>query len=186
MKMKEKKIRKTWKGILCLVIIVMMLCGSTMVFAETGELTTQCIDANAFISDPWGTVGNQWHIPLVTVYIKRCRYSHDMLDEAKNFTLNIPLKGHLDPRTSIFGSKSGRDMDKIKESGISLLESKFVPSPALDIPSLILECKVIYRQEQNLALVEDPRAKRSYPLGTDQHCPHTMYQAEVLRAYIHE
>lgn len=58
MKMKEKKIRKTWKGILCLVIIVMMLCGSTMVFAETGELTTQCIDANAFISDPWGTVGN--------------------------------------------------------------------------------------------------------------------------------
>ena len=56
--MKEKKIRKTWKGILCLVVIVMMLCGSTMVFAETGELTTQCIDANAFISDPWGTVGN--------------------------------------------------------------------------------------------------------------------------------
>ena len=58
MKMKEIKYRKTWKGILCFVIIVLMLCGNTMVFAETGVLTTQCIDANAFISDPWGAMGN--------------------------------------------------------------------------------------------------------------------------------
>lgn len=159
--------------------IVRGILDGTVLIVKTEKKTNALLIA-------WGTVGNQWHIPLVTVYIKRCRYSHDTLDEAKNFTLNIPLKGHLDPRTNIFGSKSGRDMDKIKESGIPLLESKCVPSPALDIPSLILECKVVYRQEQDLALVEDPRAKRSYPLGTDQHCPHTMYQAEVLRAYIHE
>lgn len=56
--MKEKKNRKTWKGFLCLVVVVMMLCSFTMVFAEAGELTTQCIDANEFIADPWGTVGN--------------------------------------------------------------------------------------------------------------------------------
>lgn len=135
----------------------------------------------------WGQVGNQWHIPLVTVYIKRSRYSHGLIDEAMNFTLNIPLGDRLDERTHIFGSRSGRDLDKIKESGIPLLQSKTVPSPALDVPSLVLECRVIYRQEQDFSCINDGRPMRSYPESNPkEHQPHTMYQAEVLRAYIHE
>ena len=58
LRMKENKNRKKWKGILCILFIVIMLCSSTMAFAENLEMTTQCINTNSFLSDPWGTVGD--------------------------------------------------------------------------------------------------------------------------------
>ncbi|MCX5783133.1 MAG: flavin reductase family protein, partial [Elusimicrobia bacterium] len=70
------------------------------------------------------------------------RYSHDGIDFHKEFVVNYPspeqAKGAM-----LCGTKSGRDMDKIKEGGFKLVPSLIVKTPTIENSLLALECKVV-------------------------------------------
>ena len=64
----------------------------------------------------WGTMGVEWGKPIFVAYVRESRYTHQMLDESGEFTVNVPL-GAVDNRIlSVCGTKSGRDMDKVDEA----------------------------------------------------------------------
>lgn len=69
----------------------------------------------------WGTIGVIWFKPVMIVYIKPERYTWKFMEENDYFTVSFFGKKHR-KQMGFFGSKSGRDFDKTKETGFHPIE----------------------------------------------------------------
>ena len=115
-----------------------------------------------------------------------------MLLKHGEFTINIPLsKGHS-KEIGYIGTHSGRDFDKIKELGLHLESGENVFVPAIKEFPLTLECKVVYKQTQDLNALEESFKKSYYPVDKESidtganKDPHTAFYGEIVNAYIVE
>ena len=136
----------------------------------------------------WGTLGVQWGKPIFIVFVRQSRHTKTLLDKNGEFTINVPLKG-TDRKAALgfCGSKSGRDVDKIKELGLTLEEPETISVPAIKEFPITLECRVVYKQDQDLSVLEEDKCRRYYAPGTANDGDyHTAYYGEVLSAYIIE
>ena len=104
------------------------------------------------------------HPPLVVVSIAPARYSHGLIEKTKEFVLNVPTMEKL-KETFFCGRKSGRDVDKFKETGLTPLPARKVKAPIIKECVAHLECK-LYKQVQ----------------AGD----HTLFIGEVVAAYADE
>ena len=79
-------------------------------------------------------------------------------------------------------------MDKIRELNLTLEEPETVSVPAIRELPLTLECKVIYKQDQDPAAINAEATERYYP--KNQQFPegdyHTAYFGQITAAYIVE
>ena len=145
-----------------------------------GEVNTMTIG--------WGTLGVEWKKPLFTVFVRQSRHTKALLDKNGEFTINVPLKD-MDRKNILgfCGSKSGRDVDKIKELDLHLEEPDVISVPGIKELPLTLECRVVYQQDQDLSKLDEDKRLRYYKPGThDDGDFHTAYYGEVLAAYIIE
>lgn len=150
-------------------------------------LTTQSGGKVNTMTISWGSLGIEWGKPIFTTFVRESRYTKLALDENGAFTVNIPY-GDFDKKILSFcGSKSGRDVDKIKELGLTLEKGDAVSVPAIKELPLTLECRVIYKQTQDLSQIPKEAQEMFYPKDA-QGCPdiHTAYYGEIVRAYIVE
>ncbi|MGB9741167.1 MAG: flavin reductase family protein [Candidatus Bathyarchaeia archaeon] len=99
--------------------------------------------------------------PLVAVSIAPRRYSHRLIEETKEFVVNIPTIEILD-EISLCGTVSGRDHDKFKETGLTPLPAKKVNAPIIKECVAHLECKL----------------HSQFPAGD-----HTIFVGEIVEAY---
>ena len=91
----------------------------------------------------WGHFGIIWGEPTFVVYVREHRYTKPQLDKTMEFTLSIPLD-KPDPLISkVCGSLSGRDVDKVKEANLTLMEAETNHTPAVAEYPLTLECTVV-------------------------------------------
>ena len=135
----------------------------------------------------WGTLGNQWHKPIYTVFVRQSRHTKKLLDETGEFTVNVPLDSSAKKILGICGTVSGRDLDKIAHLGLTLEEPEQIGVPGIKELPLTLECKVIYQQDQVLEKINDENRTRYYEPGTkDEKDFHTAYYGQVVAAYIIE
>ena len=145
-------------------------------------LTTKVGDQVNTMTIGWGTIGVDWSRPVFIAYVRESRYTHDMLEKCGEFTVNIPM-GDVDKKIlGICGTKSGRDMDKIQELGLHLVESDHVSVPGIKELPLTLECKVLYKEEQDLSRIPSDIIERYYPNGDHHH----VYYGQIVGAYIIE
>ena len=79
---------------------------------------------------------------LIMVSIDHRRYSHEGIQMHKEFVLNYPSEDQAEAAW-ICGTKSGRDIDKIKLAGLKLVNSKAVKVPTIDGVTVAFECKVV-------------------------------------------
>lgn len=79
---------------------------------------------------------------LILISIDFRRYSYEGIDYHKEFVINYPNENQV-KGAEICGSKSGRDMDKIKEAGFTLVSSQKVKTPTIEDSTVSLECKLI-------------------------------------------
>ena len=135
----------------------------------------------------WGHVGIEWGKSIFVAYVRESRHTKTMLENHGEFTINIPV-GNVDSNIlAVCGRKSGRDMDKIKELGLHLVESDVVSVPGIEELPLTLECKVIYKQKQNLSAIPEDIIKRYYPADdTGFQDYHYTYYGEIVNAYLIE
>ena len=90
----------------------------------------------------WGTFGVNWSKPVFVTYVREGRFTRELLDANPEFTVNVPI-GDFDRKIiAVCGGKSGRDMDKIREAGITPVDAEKVTAPAIKEFPLTLECKV--------------------------------------------
>ena len=150
-------------------------------------LTTKADDTVNTMTIGWGHLGVEWSKPIFVAYVRQSRHTKKMLDENPEFTINVPL-GAIDKNIlGICGTKSGRDIDKIKALGLTLEEGETVDVPGIRQLPLTLECKVIYKQDQEPAAIERSCDERYYAKGTPNEGDyHTAYYGLVTKAYIIE
>ena len=140
----------------------------------------------------WGHIGIEWSKPIFVAYVRESRYTKELVENHGEFTINMPM-GDIDSNIiRICGTKSGRDLDKIKELGLTLVDSDNVSVPGIRELPLTLECKVIYKQKQDLSAIPEDILARYYPQipGADfdgqNRDYHYAYYGEIVGAYIIE
>ncbi len=79
--------------------------------------------------------------PMLSVSIRKERYSYDIIKETGEFVVNLTTK-RLVRETDYCGVKSGRDIDKFKECKLTPCESEVVACPGIAESPVNLECKV--------------------------------------------
>ncbi len=136
----------------------------------------------------WGKLGIEWGKPIFVIYVRESRHTKAMLEKNPEFTINVPLDGCDKNILAVCGTKSGRDMDKIRELNLTLEEPETISVPAIRELPLTLECKVIYKQDQDPAAINAEATERYYP--KNQQFPegdyHTAYFGQITAAYIVE
>ena len=65
----------------------------------------------------WGSIGVSWKMPIFTVYVKDERYTYEFMQTTEFFTVSIIAKNLFKKFAKIYGTQSGRDLNKEKEAG---------------------------------------------------------------------
>lgn len=99
--------------------------------------------------------------PLVAISIAPKRYSHTLIEQTREFVVNIPTMKIL-KETLFCGRRSGRNYNKFKEAGLTPLPAKRVK------PSIIKEC---------VAHLEC-KLRSQFSAGD-----HTIFVGEIVEAY---
>lgn len=102
--------------------------------------------------------------PMVSISVRPERYSYPILREMGEFVINLTTR-ELAYATDYCGVKSGRDVDKFRELGLTPLSGTKVRAPLLGESPVNIECKVT----------------RMMPLGS-----HHMFLAEVMAVHADE
>lgn len=155
-------------------------------------LTTKAEDKVNTMTISWGTLGIEWNKPIFTAFVRENRFTKEQLDKNPQFTINVPV-GEFDKKIlGVCGTKSGRNVDKISELNLTLEESNNISVPGIKEFPLTLECRVIYKQEQDKNAITEENKKAFYPqdVGSSYHGAnndfHTAYYGEIVDAYIIE
>ncbi len=161
---------------------------------ECANIVTECLKKGVFLTTKagdkvnsmvigWGHIGRIWERPVFITYVRDCRYTYEMLERNPEFTINVPIKGLDKEAFRICGTKSGRDMDKIAEAGLSLEEAEVITVPGIREFPLTLECRVIYKEDQDASKLPEDIRKKFYSVETSEH---TAFYGEILAAYVIE
>jgi flavin reductase (DIM6/NTAB) family NADH-FMN oxidoreductase RutF len=79
--------------------------------------------------------------PLVVINIASKRHSHRLIEETKEFVINIPTM-NIAQETLFCGRRSGRIHDKFEETRLTTLPAKTVKPPIIKECVAHLECKL--------------------------------------------
>ena len=66
----------------------------------------------------WGGMGTIWNTPVVFLFVKPTRYTYEFVSKYDEITVSFYPEEYK-KALSIFGSKSGRDIDKPKTTGLT-------------------------------------------------------------------
>ncbi|NLZ46041.1 MAG: flavin reductase family protein [Clostridiales bacterium] len=125
----------------------------------------------------WGFMGVMWNKNCVITAIRPQRYTKEFVDSNEYFTISFFDETHKDS-LKFCGSHSGRDVDKMKETGLNPIDLK--NSVGFLEAELILVCKKLYNQEMNVdSFIEKDLANANYP-SNDYH---TVYVGEIVKAF---
>ena len=102
--------------------------------------------------------------PMLSISIRPERLSYEYIKETMEFTVNMPHRKQT-RETDFCGVRSGRQLDKIKECGFTMVEGKDINVPFIKECPVNIECKV----------------KQIIPLGT-----HDIFLAEVVGSHVNE
>jgi len=80
--------------------------------------------------------------PMVAVSVSPKRHSHHLIEETKEFVVNVPTMDILDA-VHVCGTVSGRDYDKFKEAKLTPLPAKRIKTPLIGECVANLECRLL-------------------------------------------
>ena len=158
---------------------------------QKGVLLTTAADGRSnTMAISWGTLGIEWGRLLFTTFVRTGRFTRELLDKNGEFTVNIPMRGSDPVLVGKCGTCSGRDADKFKQFGLTPEPGEKVAVPGIREYPLTLECRVIYRQEQDRAAMPAEVIAECYPenVGSENWGAnrdiHIAYVGEIVNAYI--
>jgi flavin reductase (DIM6/NTAB) family NADH-FMN oxidoreductase RutF len=122
----------------------------------------------------WGALGVLWSRPLVVVVVRPHRHTYQYMESSDSFSLCAFPEQYREV-LNMLCTKSGRDIDKVKESGLTPIALAKINSPGFAEAELILECRKTYFDDLNpehfLADYIPPLYRGDY---------HRMYFGEVV------
>jgi len=127
----------------------------------------------------WGLTGRLWGQTVFMVAVRPSRYTFELIEETGEFTVNVPPERELDDAVAYCGKVSGRDKDKLGESGFEVEKGETVRSPLVSCCVAHLECRVIGKSRLVPELLSE-EVKKSYASGNF----HTLYFGKPLRILV--
>ena len=124
----------------------------------------------------WGGLGVIWGAPAATCYIRPQRYTKEFLDREEYFTLSF-FDEKYRKALSLCGSRSGRDVDKVKECGFTV-KTASCGAPYFEEARLVLVCRKRFVQEMDPARIPEEIREKWYPARDF----HTLYIGEIVEA----
>lgn len=108
------------------------------------SVMVSCMDSDGkanIITIAWaGTVCSD--PAMVSISVRKSRYSHKLISESKEFVINLVSK-KLARACDYCGVKSGRDIDKFKEMKLNQYVSEYMDTPAIEESPVNIYCKVV-------------------------------------------
>ena len=127
----------------------------------------------------WGGFGIMWNKPVAFIFVRKSRYTHEFLDKSDSITIAF-LSDEFKNAKALFGSKSGRDLNKYEASGLHpVFEPDFngyYPKEA----DYVFKMKVLY--DTDLENMPEDIQNKFYPTNDI----HTMYVCEIKEYLIKE
>ncbi len=136
-------------------------------------LTAGTKDSFNTMTISWGGLGTLWNKPVVTAYVRTSRYTHDFMDDNEYFTVSFYPEDYKKV-LGVLGSKSGRDMDKMHESGLT--PKTVGDSMTFAEAELTLVCRKLFKQQLEVSNIPEDIAAAYYTGDA----PHDMYIGEVV------
>lgn len=128
----------------------------------------------------WGGLGVLWNKNVAFTFIRPSRYTFEFCEKEEYFTLTF-FSEEYRKALSFCGTKSGRDYDKCKETGLTpRFDEK---APYFEEASLVVVCKKLYAQDMDKACVCDDVVTTNYGENEPMH---KMYVGEIVKAYVKE
>ena len=127
----------------------------------------------------WGGFGILWRKPVATIYVRPQRHTYQFVEREDVFSLSFFGKGYR-KALNLCGTKSGRDCDKVSESGITPIVTPG-STIAFKEARLILECKKLYADNIEPQFFVDKRIDGSVYPTKDYH---RFYIAEITGCWL--
>lgn len=127
----------------------------------------------------WGGVGELWGRDVVFVFVRPQRYTYEFMEKYDRFTLSF-FGGAQKKALGVCGAKSGREIDKCKETG--LVPADAFGGVTFEQAKTVLVCKKIAFQDLDPAGFLDSSIMDTYALKDF----HRMYVGAVENVLISE
>jgi flavin reductase (DIM6/NTAB) family NADH-FMN oxidoreductase RutF len=125
----------------------------------------------------WGGLGVLWGKPVSFCFVRPTRHTFGFMNRAVEYTLSF-FPEQYRSALEFCGSRSGRDVDKARETG--LLPVPVGGSVAFSQARLVLLCRKLYQQDLDPAAFIDPAIERNYP----ERDYHRMYIGELASCLV--
>lgn len=126
----------------------------------------------------WGTLGELWSKPVVTVYVSTSRYTYEYMEKNDYFTITH-FPASMREKLQYLGTASGRDEDKVKGADLTL-EFTDLGNPIFAEADLAIECKKIYADQFKADKMPIERRQWHEETGTGIH---VMYVGEIVNVW---
>lgn len=138
-------------------------------------ITAGPVEAFNTMTASWGALGVLWNKEVAFCVVRPVRYTYEFMERSNTFTL---LFFDSDYRTALelCGSRSGRDIDKAKEAGLTPVAGELDGTTTFAEARMVLECRKIYYTDIDPARFLDPGIDNNYP----QKDYHRMYVGEIV------
>ena len=93
-----------------------------------------------FMAASWVTPVSE-EPPRVCIAIDKESYTWELINSTGEFTVNVVSEEYTD-KLYYVGTRSGREVDKIKTSGFKVVKGDTVDAPVVENAVAVLECKV--------------------------------------------
>ena len=150
---------------------------SDNVFSLIGDkwmlITAGSADDCNTMTASWGGLGILWNKPMAIAYVRPQRYTKKFMDEQEYFTLSFYPDSYR-KQLALCGTKSGRDMDKVKECGFTVAAGEG-NAPYFEEAELVFVCRKRMVMPMDPAAMPEDVKEKHY---TGDY--HDMYWGEIV------
>ena len=127
----------------------------------------------------WGSMGIMWNKPVLFTFIRPQRYTYEFIERNDYYTVSV-YPDEYRMSLKLCGTKSGRDIDKAKETGLMpVFDEK---APYFSQARLVFVCRKMYAQDLNEESIIDGSINANYH-GDDFH---RMYVSEIVKVLVND
>lgn len=131
----------------------------------------------------WGGIGWLWNKPVAFIFVRPERYTYPILEDNEHLTLSF--LGHdkaMRDAYNFCGSKSGRDFDKVKETGLTPVQTEH-GAVAFEQARLVIEGRKLFRSEFTPEQFLDKAVLERWYNDRPGGSLHVMYVVEIENVY---
>lgn len=131
----------------------------------------------------WGGIGWLWNKPVAFIFVRPERHTYPILEDNEYLTLSF--LGNDEKMRTIYnfcGSKSGRDYDKAKETGLKPIATEH-GAVTFEQARLTIEARKMFRTEFKPEQFLDQEALTRWYNDKPGGSLHTMYVVEITDVY---